>query len=809
MRLERIDVRFFRSFNFDFEMKARPEKTPQDWEDTEDGWFPFVRIPLDESITAVVGANESGKSQLLTAIEASLTGVPIQRADFCRYSELYSVQAGKYRFPEFGAMLRLMTAEDVNALPARFNVGIGEKFALYRTSPTDAYVVTGNTRHNLDPEELAQLQPRLPNVFKLETAVALPDSVSIRELAGMGRSRFADRKQRTDFLDVLADGSFLDPGTFGQTVYPHYSSAGEHYDAEITRRRETEFLLARKLLIDVAGVDQRAFQELLSAISAGREGQVAGIIGGINGAIKERLNFQRWWTQDKAFDLVVEAREHELAFTIRDRTAASYSFDERSQGLRFFLSYFVQLTAHRLQNRVPDVLLLDEPDAYLSSVGQQDLLRILENYAFPEEGGPASQVVYVTHSPFLINKNTPHRIRVLDKGAEDEGTKVVNDAANNRYEPLRSSLGAYVAETAFIGGANLFVEGMADQVYLAGASAQLIRLDVAPDEVLDLNAVTIVAAGSADSIPYMVYLARGRDSVKPPCVALLDGDTSGKDAARVLRRGEARKKRVLAEDCIVEMPAWMASAGMEADEGVTATEIEDLVPLRLLRKAALSYLGRFLRAEDINEDALTVDEVQKSVIAKKGNAWEGLSAAYQKAFVGEHIEKVGLAREVIRFVAMNPGDPLSVLFLDRFGQLIRHLAQTLRAAQQSEDRRRSDNRTKRLVSSFKRDHPGGVRRFRARRLLQEIGASLGDSPYSDSVAMDIRSIERTFGLDVGTPQEQVPNYYAFKTRLDGLLMLEKMSYQDEEGDPRTASPATSGPEVPFEEPIDASQLTQT
>jgi hypothetical protein len=227
MHLERIDVRFFRSFNFDFEMKARPEKTPEDWEDTEEGWFPFVRIALDESITAVVGANESGKSQLLTAIEAALTGRPIQRADFCRYSELYSVQAGKYRFPEFGAILRLKNAEDVSALPARFNVGIGEKFALYRTSPTEAYVVTGGTSHHLDPAELAQLQARLPNVFKLETAVALPDSVSIRELAGLGRSRFADRKQRTAFLDVLADGSFDDPGTFGQSLYPHYSSAGD------------------------------------------------------------------------------------------------------------------------------------------------------------------------------------------------------------------------------------------------------------------------------------------------------------------------------------------------------------------------------------------------------------------------------------------------------------------------------------------------------------------------------------------------------------------------------------------------------
>ncbi|RUP00864.1 MAG: hypothetical protein EKK34_32145 [Mycobacterium sp.] len=58
-------------------------------------------------MTAVVGANESGKSQLLTAVTAALTGEPIARSDFCRYSELYSVRSDEIRLPEFGAVFRL------------------------------------------------------------------------------------------------------------------------------------------------------------------------------------------------------------------------------------------------------------------------------------------------------------------------------------------------------------------------------------------------------------------------------------------------------------------------------------------------------------------------------------------------------------------------------------------------------------------------------------------------------------------------------------------------------------------------------
>lgn len=95
---------------------------------------------------------------------------------------------------------------------------------------------------------------------------------------------------------------------------------------------------------------------------------------------------------------------------------------------------------------------MDEPDAYLSSQAQQDLLKIFDLFANPEIGSHLTQpiqVVYVTHSPFLIDKNHSERIRVLQKGNEDEGTRVVKDAARNHYEPLRSSIGAYVWRNHF------------------------------------------------------------------------------------------------------------------------------------------------------------------------------------------------------------------------------------------------------------------------------------------------------------------------------------------------------------------------
>ncbi|BCG97236.1 MULTISPECIES: ATP-dependent nuclease [unclassified Mesorhizobium] len=102
---------------------------------------------------------------------------------------------------------------------------------------------------------------------------------------------------------------------------------------------------------------------------------------------------------------------------------------------------------------------MDEPDAYLSAEAQQDLLKIFRGFAEPDGDARPVQVVYVTHSPFLLDKNRAERIRVLQKGKGSDGTRVIKDASQNHYEPLRSAFGSYVGETAFIGACNLLVDG--------------------------------------------------------------------------------------------------------------------------------------------------------------------------------------------------------------------------------------------------------------------------------------------------------------------------------------------------------------
>ncbi|MGH2854092.1 MAG: hypothetical protein ACRDLF_07865 [Solirubrobacteraceae bacterium] len=240
------------------------------------------------------------------------------------------------------------------------------------------------------------------------------------------------------------------------------------------------------------------------------------------------------------------------------------------------------------------------------------MLRALEDFARPDDATREDQVVYVTHSPFLINKNAAQRLRVLDKGSNEEGTRVVRDVARNHYEPLRSSIGGFVAETAFVGGTNLLVEGLSDQVLLAGVATMLRHRGIAPRDLLDLNQVAIVPAGSASGVPYMAYLARGRDELKPPCVALLDGDPAGREAARRLAHStDGTRKPILDRDYVVDLSDWATQTELKLANGVVPAEIEDLLspPTAASRDAADGVL-RELEASlegTIGDDAVLAD----------------------------------------------------------------------------------------------------------------------------------------------------------------------------------------------------------
>jgi hypothetical protein len=577
---------------------------------------------------------------------------------------------------------------------------------------------------------------------------------------------------------------------FAKSASGLYSAASQYLGTkavvdDLPEKHFESLTLARDLLLKLAHLDPDRLSELSDAIIEGDEGHANALMQRINEQLALRLNFQKWWIQDRDFSLQVTSRETDLVFTIRDRTGTEYTFSERSSGLRYYLSYLIQSQVHTSPGR-PEILLMDEPDAYLSAEAQQDLLKIFENFAHPEDETPPVQVVYVTHSPFLLDKNHAERIRVLQKGRGFDGTRVIRNAAQNHYEPLRSAFGAFVGETAFIGACNLMVEGAADQIILSGVARITRRLSPAlENDTLDLNRLVIVPCGSASQVPYMVYLARGRDADRPPVLALLDSDKAGNEAARQLRE-DRRLRRLISSDLVLRL----AELGLLGDEGPGRVEIEDLVPPALAVAAANACLQEIGRFRDQPPPLLTIADFDTRKTSEV-STFAALANAAEKH--GFHIEKIAFARALIHLCGQqeHPEELRQGIasFIDRMRLLFRKINAARRIAEKEALRARVGTLVDRQQVLFVRDHPDRATREQGANLLHQIEGVLEDSPEGDEVKAALVAIRRDFNLDEDLAA-LVANYDTFKLRLSVLkdsFDLNRTEINDRSLQNRTAS----------------------
>ena len=826
MLLKKVFIRFYKSFNDDFLRKNDDRVKPKPWELIKDAFYPYIEVPIEPKITTIVGANESGKSHLLSAIEKALFVKNIERSDFCRYSPLFTVKKNELKYPDFGSEWSGLSKSEKVSL--REIIEIPDKLML------DRFLIFLNNVDNLTlylPEkedyrpyklgknQVIELQKLLPKPFRIESNIALPSSVPIKKLVELAQDDYSgsrkfellDRVQRNQIVETLENLSShpelinkinlngAEKNDRGMTLLKSIISAleGVNSSNREQEKRNKEFHLAYKLICKIAEVDTNALLDLAEAIQNGMQGFANGIIEKINRQLAINLNFPNYWVQDRNFSLKVVARDYDLVFTITDKTKTEYSFDERSQGLRFFLSYYIEYRSHEPHHNKSEILLMDEPDAYLSSQAQQDLLKVFDLFANPELGSHLTnpiQVVYVTHSPFLIDKNHTDRIRVLQKGNEDEGTRVVRDFAKNRYEPLRSSIGTLIGESVFIGNCNLMVEGICEQIIIAGA-ARYLRPIVESDklETLDLNHITIVDSGGANQVPYMVYLACGRHVEQIAVIVLLDSDKCGNDAKKqLLGRGAQHRRPLIKPEFILQLGDLKQEFSLVADNATEKLEIEDIIPLSICIKATKLYLQEFLQVNETEVSFLTEDLILSKI--ENLTILDAIQESISESFYKElKVSKAGFARNVIQVVndwSQKRGEleekqsKALQIFEENFKILFKKLNFMQRSAQKRLTKEMLKQKIKRLNNSFIVLHPISAKREDGVILLDEIEDVIksnieNESPQEiEAIQNAIENLRRHYKLDVEM-NKTIEDYTEFKMGLERINNAGLLASQEE------------------------------
>jgi energy-coupling factor transporter ATP-binding protein EcfA2 len=778
VKLEEVYSRFFRAFNHDYIRKANPKAEPRPWDRLPDGrLYPYIRVDIDDDITCVVGANESGKSQLLDILERALLVKTPQFAELCRYSPLYDVSQPKLLVPHVGVGLRVTGDDDVSLLREAGLAGVGQEslVRIFRESADGPLRVwIDETSEPIEIENPETLRPLLPKPFRIDPRRVLPDSVPLQFLAPDSEEiPYTPFRPGPVFAALgrfpgVGSPSLADPQATAMGKALHEAIQANSVAEEVI----AQWKLARDLLVSCGGVSRAAFAEVIDAIERGDTGTAKGLQDQINTQLTSTLNLRQWWSQDEDFALQVAVGDTDVKLLITDKTQKSYSFDERSGGLKYFLSYLVQYRTHLAQFEAQDdhnarVLLMDEPDAFLSSAGQGDLLRLFHDFAVVRQESAGYQVVFVTHSPFLIDKNHPGRLRVLDKGTDHLGTRVVGQGHHNHFEPIRTALGAYVAETVFIGNCNIIVEGLADQMYLANLTADFVRLGSPTTDRIDLNEVTLVAAGSADHVTYLTFVALGRDELEPAIVVLVDGDQDGLETRADILGGLPGAKQ-LAEDQILVISEI---DGIESDRPGGPIEIEDLVPVEVAAEACNRY------ASAVGLPAPLADpEAIRSKLGEDVGVFKATRDALAEAGMPLRIDKVPFAQHVsdtLVYASVADDDEKSALALSverarsNFARLLRTLAGIQRRTMQ---KHQNETRARNLHGDIRRflaDHPT-PRIDDVALFVESIESALDDSRESMVIKLRARSLlddarESGDGVTIGDVSTFVSNLQTLPT----------------------------------------------
>lgn len=189
----------------------------------------------------------------------------------------------------------------------------------------------------------------------------------------------------------------------------------------------------------------------------------------------------------------------------RRHRGVSTPFDQRSRGFIWFFSFLVwfdsvqhQLNPAGTAKQGNVILLLDEPGLALHALAQADFLNYIDDLS------KQHQVLYTTHSPFMVNSDRLHQVRVVEDQLK-VGTVISDNLAGSDKRtifPLQAALGWTVAQNLFISKRNLLVEGPSELIYLQSISA----LIEAQGGTGLKEGVTIVPVGGLSNVVTFVSL---------------------------------------------------------------------------------------------------------------------------------------------------------------------------------------------------------------------------------------------------------------------------------------------------------------
>ncbi|WP_246327757.1 ATP-dependent nuclease [Candidatus Competibacter phosphatis] len=462
-------------------------------------------IQVDDQMTCLVGKNEAGKTALLTALYRTNPIIP-EATEFDETYDYPKREVEDYRFAVENKdrdeavvveCLYELEEDDSKAI----TLVLGPKVLKDETFTRKTYYGKTNSKFHLVADDSAARKhladnPALPDELKdalngaadWDTFFAVLDTTETTE---------AVKTLKETVTKILEKG--LASYIFNSLIWPrapkylyfdeYYQMKGQaNLNALIGREEAKQLEDSDHPLIGLINLARLNHRQLIEAKNTTElKNKLEGAGNHLTGRIV------KYWSQNQHIQMRFDVRDAKPEDPPGMRNGinvwgevydtvhwAHTPLGTRSRGFVWFFSFLAWYEDIKRQKQNV-ILLLDEPGLSLHGRAQADLLRYFETEL------SAHQLLYTTHSPFMIDPTKFGRVRIVqDLGIDakeqlpkdQDGTKVLTnvfDATDDSLFPLQGALGYEIQQTLFIGPNSLVVEGPTDMLYLRAVSAQLER----------------------------------------------------------------------------------------------------------------------------------------------------------------------------------------------------------------------------------------------------------------------------------------------------------------------------------------------
>ncbi len=331
----------------------------------------------------------------------------------------------------------------------------------------------------------------------------------------------------------------------------------------------------------LAGYDQEQIPGLFKDKT---ETDYENIFNEISGKVTEEI--RKAWPPNPNIEINITYKTDHLLINIKE---PGYSIEPkyRSEGLQWFLAFLIGILAQAKELK-DYIVLIDEPALHLHPGGQKAVLSLINELAIN------NQIIYSTHSPFMVDKRFPERVRFLIKDTKTgySLTKVEKPTKENilRDPLLRQALGYTVTDLSYLSEQNILVEGHLEKKVLETIVNKFIK-EGKINETIDLNNTGLIDCSGAGEIAKHARLYKNSDLF---CISIYDFDQPGKSAKNANIQNKVQsEEEIISVDQINKVFKTM----------------EDLLPKDVYMKSIKEYFK--LKLEDKINNTEKIPRIEK------------------------------------------------------------------------------------------------------------------------------------------------------------------------------------------------------